>query len=219
MNKLLHQQVAETLRQSLTVGQWRVGQQLPTERALAETLGCAIGTLRKALSALEKEGLLARIQGAGTFVKQAPEVAEYPLFHLERVAGGGRPSAQVIAQAARPCPVELASPQHLRRLRYLDQQMVAVEDIWVSLPRPFGPNEGNNALYPWLMDEFGIWIKRVEDRVSVRAFTEAANFDLPSPLGFVARYSFDVRDQWVEYSETHFHPERANYNARWEQQL
>ena len=96
MTRLLHQDIADTLRQSLTVGRWRVGQQLPTERELAESLSCAIGTLRKALSALEDDGMLERIQGAGTFVKRVPEAAEYPLFHLEKIGGGGRPSAQVM---------------------------------------------------------------------------------------------------------------------------
>ena len=43
------------------------------------------------------------------------------------------------------------------------------------------------------------------------------NLGLPSTQGFVARYSFDARDQWIEYSETHFDPQLALYNARWEQ--
>ena len=217
MTRLLHQDIADTLRQSLTVGRWRVGQQLPTERELAESLSCAIGTLRKALSALEDDGMLERIQGAGTFVKRVPEAAEYPLFHLEKIGGGGRPSAQVMGYEIARCPVEIQTPRHIRRRPFLDDQAVAIEDIWISLPRPLGEGEGNNALYRWLTDEFGIWIKRVEDRVSVATNPAMQNLGLPSTQGFVARYSFDARDQWIEYSETHFDPQLALYNARWEQ--
>ena len=46
---------------------------LPTERQLAETLGVGRRAVRRALEALEAEGLIWRRQGKGTFAGQPPE--------------------------------------------------------------------------------------------------------------------------------------------------
>lgn len=48
-------------------------QKLPTERALAESLGISRRSVRRALEVLEAEGLVWRRQGAGTFAGPRPE--------------------------------------------------------------------------------------------------------------------------------------------------
>lgn len=47
------------------------GAKLPPERELAAELGVNRGTLREALTRLQAQGLLARRQGAGTFVRKS----------------------------------------------------------------------------------------------------------------------------------------------------
>lgn len=49
-----------------------IGDRLPAERVLASQLGCGRETLRKVLAALEKEGVLWRHVGQGTFRGQRP---------------------------------------------------------------------------------------------------------------------------------------------------
>lgn len=44
---------------------------IPSERTLWETHEVSRGTVRKAVDALVEEGLLERVQGRGTFVKNA----------------------------------------------------------------------------------------------------------------------------------------------------
>jgi GntR family transcriptional regulator len=53
----------------ISKGEFKPGDQLPSEFELAKKLGVSRMTLREALRALEEEGLLARKQGVGTFVK------------------------------------------------------------------------------------------------------------------------------------------------------
>ena len=48
----------------------RPGQLIPNEKTLVEIFNVSIGTIRKAIGALEKEGILIRKQGLGTFVCQ-----------------------------------------------------------------------------------------------------------------------------------------------------
>lgn len=74
----LHRQVYLVLRDRLLAGVFQPGQQLPPEPALCQQFGVSRITLRRAVSDLEREGLLQRVQGRGTFVRvqnaRAPEV-------------------------------------------------------------------------------------------------------------------------------------------------
>jgi DNA-binding FadR family transcriptional regulator len=57
-------------------GAYALGARLPTERELAATFGASRAVTRRALSELEKEGLIERHVGRGTFVAQPRERAE-----------------------------------------------------------------------------------------------------------------------------------------------
>lgn len=64
----LYVQCASLLRHCIENGDWAIGQRLPSIESLAARTGVAIVTVRQALEMLEREGLLERRQGAGTFV-------------------------------------------------------------------------------------------------------------------------------------------------------
>jgi GntR family transcriptional regulator len=64
----LHHQVYLTLRSELLAGRLPTGTgPLPGENELAERFGVSRATLRRALAALEADGLVVRRHGAGTF--------------------------------------------------------------------------------------------------------------------------------------------------------
>ena len=65
----LYEQLADTLRDKMYAGEYTFGDRLPSERALASEFGISHLTVRRALTMLEEEGLIVRIQGKGTFVK------------------------------------------------------------------------------------------------------------------------------------------------------
>jgi len=64
--------VASSLREAVVKGRLRPGQRLPSEPGLAGQLGVSRATLRQALSILERDGLLVRQHGLGTFVSAVP---------------------------------------------------------------------------------------------------------------------------------------------------
>ena len=68
----LHRQVYLVLRDRLLAGVFQPGEQLPPEPALCEQFGVSRITLRRAVSDLEDEGLLERVQGRGTYVRVQP---------------------------------------------------------------------------------------------------------------------------------------------------
>ncbi len=65
-----YKRVAGEIRDRIAVGDFRPEGKLPTERAFCELLQVSRVTVRSALQELEKEGLISRVQGAGTFVAQ-----------------------------------------------------------------------------------------------------------------------------------------------------
>jgi len=67
----IYYQIASALRRRIADGEWRKGNQLPTEPALAKAFGVSRMTIRQALVELEEDNVIVRRQGAGTFVNQS----------------------------------------------------------------------------------------------------------------------------------------------------
>ena len=240
-----HIQITELLQREIAAGRWQHGERLPPESTLAARLGVAVGTLRKSLAELAARGVLQRRQGSGTYVQQREgQRSVYAFFRLERLDGAGLPGAQVLdlqrcwrtpaglteAGDAPAVPLPAlggAAPDQpqplwrLRRLRLLDQQPVAVEEIWFDgsqLPQ-LDAAALHESLYLFYETRLGLWIDRVEDHVSVAtvpAWAPPAFGLLPgTAAGAVARSGWDQHGRLHEVSHTWFDPARARYTARW----
>ncbi len=68
----LYRQLADALRSDIVEGRLAIGQQLPSEQALARQHGVGRPTVRQATEMLVRGGLVERRRGAGTFVSAAP---------------------------------------------------------------------------------------------------------------------------------------------------
>jgi DNA-binding GntR family transcriptional regulator len=66
----LWRQLADIFRAQIESGELPPGRRMPSETTIVQTYGVARGTAAKALDALEKEGLVERVQGRGTFVAE-----------------------------------------------------------------------------------------------------------------------------------------------------
>src|SRR5262245_52737770 len=64
----LYLQLREVLAERITSGEWRPGYVIPNEVELARELGVSQGTVRRSLDLLEREHVVTRRQGRGTFV-------------------------------------------------------------------------------------------------------------------------------------------------------
>ncbi len=220
--------IAEMLTRDIAAGRLPDGARLPPERDLAPSFDVSVGTLRKALSELEARGLLTRRHGSGNYVQfDGRAAAGYAMFRLELLsAGGGQPSARVIDVTRAPKPRAFAAlgptghAFRIRRLRYLSDVPVAVEDIW--LDGRFGERlnaaAAEQSLYRHYQEAFGLWILRAEDRISGDAVPDWAPEEFPLRPGAQAaridRTAWDQHDAVAEMSVTHFDPTRAAYRAR-----
>lgn len=76
MNIPIYQQLVDAIRSNIKSGKTAPGTQLPTVRNLAKELSIARGTIKRAYDELEKEHLVEKVQGRGTFVLYHPENSE-----------------------------------------------------------------------------------------------------------------------------------------------
>ncbi|MEW5708220.1 MAG: GntR family transcriptional regulator [Pseudomonadota bacterium] len=84
----LYKHVKNQIIDSLTRGEWRPGEMLPSEPKLAERYGVGISTIRAALGELAAAGVLVRKQGKGTFVAvHGEQRSVYQFFHVVRNDG------------------------------------------------------------------------------------------------------------------------------------
>ncbi|MER7282094.1 GntR family transcriptional regulator [Dactylosporangium sp. NPDC000244] len=118
----------------------RPGDALPAEAVLAAEFGVARMTMRAALNALEADGLIERIQGRGTFVRQrpAPRAAGTLMSFQDQVRSWGRtPSSRLVEAEVRAASGEEAAALGLTasaprvvsivRVRMADGTPLAVE--------------------------------------------------------------------------------------------
>ena len=227
-NLPLHIQVSEMLIREIRAGILLDGEKLAPERKLAEELGVAVGTLRKALADLNEKGFLERIHGSGNYIRDNSDGENiYAFFHLELAQGGGLPTAELLSVK------KLSKPKshpkfgaskfgfRLRRLRRLSGKNAACEEIWLdgSVADEFDKSDISDSLYLTYREKFGRIISRAVDQVGVADCPKWCPADFGranrSGWGFIERISTDQTGKNIEYSRTWFDPSVARFTARW----
>lgn len=72
----IYRQLIDQIRFGIASGQLKLGEQLPTVRALAVELKVNLNTVAKAYKELEIRNILTTQQGSGTFISQAKDVLQ-----------------------------------------------------------------------------------------------------------------------------------------------
>ena len=220
-------QIAELISRQISAGHLIDGQRLPNEREMAKSYNVAVGTLRKSLARLTELGLLERRQGSGNYItKNENSATIYSFFRLELPDGGGLPTAQLLSLSTVPKPDDLplfgsADFAHrFRRLRLLDNQPVALEEIWLdgSAAPDINKAQLSQSIYQFYKDHLNLWISRAEDWVSLATVPAWGGQSFPlasgTMAGFVERFGWSQTNEKVEYSRTWYNPETARYVAR-----
>lgn len=72
LNIPIYRQLTDSIRSAVKKGLLTSGQQLPTVQDLSADLSIAVGTIKRAYDELEREGIVEKVQGRGTFVCYEP---------------------------------------------------------------------------------------------------------------------------------------------------
>ena len=135
-----YHRIAESLRGRIRDGEWAAGAPLPNQRRLARDFGVTLMTLRQALELLERDRLITRRHGLGTFVA-APSI-DYEILQLQRFAGdlsaqGEHVTTRVLGARVRPRPTAASAAAlgltprarvvTLERLRLVDGRPMSLQ--------------------------------------------------------------------------------------------
>ena len=173
-----HHQVYLDLRATLDRGAWRPGQQVPTERELAERYGCSLITVRRALDELVREQRIERTRGRGTFVlppRIDRDLADSMSFTQEMQSRGLDPETRLVS--ARPesatavvgsaLGLEPGSPTlYLERLRSAGGEPYLLEQVHLPaerFPGLLASDLEHNSLYELLVTRYGTPIVRAHE--------------------------------------------------------
>src|SRR4030095_14081085 len=139
--KPLYLQLKALLLESLESGEWKPGEAIPSEGALARRFGVSQGTARKAIDAMAADNLVVRRQGKGTFVATHTE-EKSSLFRFLRIRrNDGRdeyPASRLLdvrrgkasAEAARHLDLKSGDPVILlRRVLEFSAEPAVLDDI------------------------------------------------------------------------------------------
>ena len=140
----LHYQIKEILQEMIENEVLKPGQSIPTERELCEIQGVSRMTVNKAIMSLVNEGLIYREQGKGTFVSKAKvnhEISQLKGFTEQMQESGVISKTKIlyfkIIEATKQHKFELKMPEdeneiiEIKRLRFSDEQPVAIEIAWL----------------------------------------------------------------------------------------
>ncbi|MEO1364770.1 MAG: GntR family transcriptional regulator [Pseudomonadota bacterium] len=222
----IYVQIAELLTRDIVAGRLIDGERLPPERDMASELGVSVGTLRKALAAMTDKGLVERVQGSGNYIRASGDTGTvYAMFRLELLEGGGLPRAQVLDVALMDKPADMPAfgtshrGTRIRRLRRLNETIIAVEEIWLDADAGIiDQGTMSESLYATYRKSLGLWITRAEDRVSlgpVPGWAPATYGPRPGEtVGYIERLSWADRPAPIEFSRTWFDPGTAVYVQR-----
>ncbi|NJN18462.1 MAG: GntR family transcriptional regulator [Oscillochloris sp.] len=226
----VYMQIAEALLAQIEAGALPPGSRLPPERELSKQFGVNRLTLRQALDVLDKQGMLLRRQGDGTYVAQP---------RIERAAGrlfpfsfamqrrGYLPSARIIvferlnaeAAVARQLEIAVAAPVYFsRRLRLINHEPVMLETFYVPaerFPHLERHDLAQNSLYATMKESYGVQIDQarqsLEPVIASAYEAELLGIGAGAPLMLERRITYDTTGAAVEWSKDLYRGDRFRF--------
>jgi GntR family transcriptional regulator len=218
----LYVKARKIMVERLISGQWRPGQLLPSEFAIAAELGVSQGTVRKALDEMTGEGLVVRKQGRGTFVAEAEDKSI--LFRFYRLTPNSSPDGDT--DSAFPDSSYLSQSQGTATQQ--EQEIFALDasdNVWrferlrsnqhgpilweqLVLPSRYYPDIAKetrlpNNVYQFYSTQFGIIVAKVNEQLRAVITTPeiAQLLEIPagSPVLEIDRRAVALDDRIVEW--------------------
>ncbi len=221
------QQVYLVLRDRIASGRLDAAESLPGEQALAAEHGVSRVTVRRALAELEREGLISRRRGAGTFVAGStvakPIVTDFSDVLANLIAMGRETAVRLLEFGYREPPAAIARALKLEpgertqfsvRVRLIDGQPFS--HLTTYVPERIGVtyNEVDLAARPLLalLERSGVRIERATQEVTAALASPevaaALDVDVGSALLGTTRTVFAADGGGVEHLSALYRPDR-----------
>ena len=215
-------------------GQLSAGERLGAERDLAVALGVSRSSVRQALAALERSGVVRRVpgRGGGTFV--APPKVERDLSRIVGVPALLRDQGFAAGSRVVSVGVRRAGPEAARalgiaeadfvvdlvRIRFADESPISLEQAVLPADRVPGlpEKELGGSLYELLDREYGLRPQEAVERIEIVLAGEQEASILAvqpgHPLLSVTRTTTDASGAIFEFSHDLFRGDRTRMMVR-----
>lgn len=229
-NAPLYRRVQEELRRAIAAGEFPVGSQLPSERALTARFGVSTITAKRALDDLAAAGVIERGRGRRATVRQPRATAEFEgnlqgLFETILVQAwnnqltildfGEVPAPSDVAEAMR---VETGSPLHCTTnitSRHGKEIVHTVTWVPVAIGRQIDRAQLLETPRLLLMMRLGVRMERAEQSLAAcpapPAVAQRLAIAAESPMLRLSRTTYDEKDRGVEHIVGHFPWDRFEY--------
>lgn len=234
-----YHQVYLVLREQLQEGRFNEG--LPGELALMKQFGVARVTIRRALSQLAGDGLIAREPGRGTRPLRANRTltnktgiqdgqrAQLSGLLENLVSMGLRTSVRVLSVENIPASADVAQTLRLRegglvqkavRIRSTREGPLSHITTWVpqGIAKDFGRKELAKKPILLLLEASGVKVGRAEQTISARLadahLAQHLEVAIGSALLDVRRLIFDEDDQPIQWLHGLYRPDRYEYQMQ-----
>lgn len=171
--------IAEKLKHEIETGEYKPNDQVPKEFDLAKSYNVSRITVRNAMKELENQGLIYRIQGAGTYVKEQNisqaavnsnqleliNLKKYKLKLLDFEVGQGAPN---VAKFLGIQPYDIVYTIK-RAAVATNKQLVAFQKICIPAKVIQGLNMEmmESSIYPIIKDKIGLNPKKATREISL----------------------------------------------------
>lgn len=214
-----YKQLKNKILDDIESGKLKHGDKLPSERELAEQFQISRMTARHTLSVLEREGVVERRVGAGTFItnnKITMDFVTFNSFTKNMLNKGLTPSTQILSISEIEAKPKIAhklqvSPGEMliaiKRLRFVNETPIAIEESFI--PEKLCPNlyniiKDDDSLYEILERKYGIVLIKAKEYMQVTFSDETESKLLrirsESPCIFQEAVAFDRNNKEVEFS-------------------
>jgi GntR family transcriptional regulator len=232
----LYASIKRELLSKIERGTWPIGHKLPREEELQEQYQVSRGTVRRALSELESEGLISRTAAKGTFVTRVTPKLEKALGEIvslsQKLSQAGFEvstvvlSAETIPAAMAEGRVEAgfgippgASVVHIRRLRQANGVPFTIQSVYLRPELcPGILEEDLTHLFRLYEEKFDRRIITADEtiRVSTASADEARLLALApgDPVVIRDRISYDQRGEPFEVLHSVDRGDRFEYRYR-----
>jgi len=214
----LYAKIEETIATEIAQGEYRPGDQLPTEDALLHRFQVSRITIRRAIQNLVSRGLLEIRRGLGTFVlspRIEAEITKLTGFVEDMNAAERKASARVVSQGVVAASARVAERLQLakgtkvmqiKRVRLADGMPISFDETY--LPLPLGKQIVHNDLrlhpiFTLLEEEYGIPLVEadyeLEAVIATKAVADVLRVRIGSPIFQIERTSMTTGNQPVDY--------------------
>jgi GntR family transcriptional regulator len=214
-----YKQLKSKILEDIESGKLKHGDKLPSEREMAELYQISRMTARHTLSILEREGVVERRVGAGTFItnnKIEMDFVTFNSFTKNMLNKGLTPSTQILSLnkiVAKPkLAQKLKVPSGevmivIKRLRLVNETPISIEESFI--PERLCPLldeiiTDNDSLYEILEREYGIILVMAKEQMQVTVSEESESKLLKirpeTPCIFQEAVAFDKNDKEIEFS-------------------